>query len=109
MRAAAFFVAYWITTLFFAIFCLLLAALPGKRPLGWGLWLYGSTQVAALRYLAGVRIDVRGQENIPDEPCVFGAKHQSWGGMASSCWRRSSISASWLGTICTNSRSSDRS
>jgi len=79
MRAAAFFVAYWLTTIFFAIFCLLLAALPGKRPLGWGLWLYGSTQVAAMRYLAGIRVEVHGQENIPDEPCVIGAKHQSWG------------------------------
>lgn len=79
MRAALFYAAYWIITVVFAVFCLLLAALPGKRPLGWGLWLYGSAQVAALRYIAGVRIEIAGRENIPAEPCVIAAKHQSWG------------------------------
>ena len=79
MRAALFFAAYWIVTVFFALFCLLLAALPGKRPLGWGLWLYGSSMVAALRYVAGIRIEIRGRENIPAEPAVIAAKHQSWG------------------------------
>lgn len=79
MRAGLYYIAYWLITAFFALFCLLLAALPDKRPLGWGLWLYGSAQVAALRYIAGVRIEVKGRENIPAEPCVIGAKHQSWG------------------------------
>ncbi|TGY89849.1 1-acyl-sn-glycerol-3-phosphate acyltransferase [Marinicauda algicola] len=79
MRAALYYIAYWLITVAFALFCLLLAALPGKRALGWGLWLYGSAQLAALRYIAGVRIEVHGRENIPAEPVVFGAKHQSWG------------------------------
>lgn len=79
LRNGLFFVFYWLTTAFFAIFCFLLALLPGKRPISFGLWMYGSAMVVVMRRTAGIKIKIRGRRNIPDEPCVIAAKHQSWG------------------------------
>ena len=79
IRSSAYFLAYWLITVVFAIVCTLLAALPGKRVLGWGLQMYGSAQLAALKYIAGVAVEIRGKDRLPDAPVVIGAKHQSWG------------------------------
>jgi 1-acyl-sn-glycerol-3-phosphate acyltransferase len=79
VRSSAYFAAYWLITANFAILCTLLALLPGRKILGWGLQLYGSAQLFALRYIAGVRIEVRGKERLPAQPVVIGAKHHSWG------------------------------
>ncbi len=79
LRSVAFEIAYWLITINAALICSLLAAFPSRKPLAWGLQMYGSSQVAALRYLAGVTIEVRGRDRLPAEPVVIGAKHQSWG------------------------------
>lgn len=79
IRSSAYFAAYWLITANFAIVCTLLALLPGRKILGWGLQLYGSAQLFALKYIAGVHIEVRGKDRLPAEPVVIGAKHQSWG------------------------------
>lgn len=79
IRSSAYFLAYWLITAFFAVVCTLLAAAPGKRVLGWGLQMYGSAQLFALRYLAGVAVDIRGRDRLPEQPVVIAAKHQSWG------------------------------
>ena len=79
IRSSAYFLAYWLITAFFAVACTLLAALPGKRVLGWGLQMYGSAQLAALKYIAGIAVEIRGRDRIPDAPVVIAAKHQSWG------------------------------
>lgn len=79
MRNALFFVFYWLTTAIFAIVCFILALLPGKRPLSFGLWLYGTAMIVVMRRVAGIKIRVKGRRNIPREPSVIAAKHQSWG------------------------------
>ncbi|MCC5997389.1 MAG: 1-acyl-sn-glycerol-3-phosphate acyltransferase [Oceanicaulis sp.] len=71
--------AYWLITIIAAIVCTLLALWPGRRPLAAGLRYYAKAQVLALRWIAGVHIEVRGRERLPDEPTVIAAKHQSWG------------------------------
>jgi len=79
MRSPLFRVAYWVLSVFFALTALPLIALPGRAPLmGW-IRLYTRLIVFCLRSLAGIRIEVRGSENLPDEPAVIAAKHQSWG------------------------------
>ncbi|XBQ16100.1 MAG: lysophospholipid acyltransferase family protein [Oceanicaulis sp.] len=79
IRSSLYEVAYWVITVIAALACTILALVPGRRLLGWGLQMYGSAQVAALKYVAGVHIQVRGRERLPAGPAVIAAKHQSWG------------------------------
>jgi 1-acyl-sn-glycerol-3-phosphate acyltransferase len=79
IRSGGYFLAYWLITAFFAVACTLLAVLPGRKVLGWGLQMYGSAQLVALKYIAGIDIEIRGRNRLPAEPVVIGAKHQSWG------------------------------
>lgn len=39
--------------------------------------LWSSGNAFLLRYVAGIRVDVRGRENIPTEPAIIASKHQS--------------------------------
>ena len=79
MRSTLYALAYWLITVVFALLCALLALAPGRAPLAWGLQRYGAAQILALKWIAGVRIEVRGLENLPDGASVIAAKHQSWG------------------------------
>jgi len=79
IRSAAYFIAYWLITAVFALVCSLLALAPGRKPLAYGIKLYGSAQRVALYFIAGVSIDVRGRDRLPPQPSVIAAKHQSWG------------------------------
>jgi len=79
IRSAAFFLAYWLITVVFALVCSLLALFPGRKPLSYGIQLYGSAQRVALHVIAGVSIEVRGRERLPRQPAVIAAKHHSWG------------------------------
>lgn len=79
VRSSLYFVAYWAITVFFALVCTALALIPGRKLLAWGIQMYGSTQLLAMRVCAGIHVDVRGRDRLPAEPVVFGAKHHSWG------------------------------
>ena len=79
IRSAAYEIAYWTITVIAALTCTLLAIFPSRKPIAWGLQMYGSAQVAAMKHIAGVKVEVRGRERLPKEPVVFGAKHHSWG------------------------------
>lgn len=79
IRSIGFEFAYWTITVIAALACTLLALFPCRKPLAWGLQMYGSAQVAAMRYIAGIDVEIRGRERLPEEPVVIGAKHQSWG------------------------------
>ncbi len=79
LRSIGYEIAYWLITTNAALICTVLALFPSRKPLAWGLQMYGSAQVAALRHIASVTVEVRGRDRLPDEPVVIGAKHQSWG------------------------------
>lgn len=79
VRSAAYEIAYWLITIVFAILCSLLALVPGRSVLGWGLQMYASAQIAALRWIAGITVEIRGRHRLPAGPAVIAAKHQSWG------------------------------
>src|SRR5205085_8440897 len=55
------------------------ALLLGRRPIAFALRLYSQRMIWALRTFAGVKIDLRGQENLPDGAFIIAAKHHSWG------------------------------
>ena len=74
IRSAAYFVAYWLITVIFALVCSLLALIPGRKPLAYGIQMYGSAQRVALYFIAGVSIEVRGRDRLPRQPAVIAAK-----------------------------------
>lgn len=79
LRSTLFEIAYWLVTICFAVICFVLAVLPGKRPLSFGLFSYGRTMAFVMRFVAGIRIDLRGTQYLSRTPSVIAAKHQSWG------------------------------
>ena len=78
-RSTLFEIAYWLVTVSYAIAGTLLALLPGKRPLSYGIFSYGRTMAFVMRFVAGIRIDLRGTKHLGRTPSVIAAKHQSWG------------------------------
>jgi 1-acyl-sn-glycerol-3-phosphate acyltransferase len=79
IRSILFRVAYWLTSVIFALGALPLLFLPGRQFLmGW-IRLYTRLMVLFMRIVAGIRLEVRGHEHVPDGPCIIAAKHQSWG------------------------------
>lgn len=79
LRRVLFEIAYWTVTISFAVICTVLAALPGHRPLSFGLFSYGRAMAFIMRFIAGIRIDLRGTRHLSRTPSVIAAKHQSWG------------------------------
>jgi len=79
IRSIGYEIAYWLITIVFAIACALLALVPGRKLVNWGLQMYGSAQVAAMKWIAGITVEIRGRHRLPDEAVVIAAKHQSWG------------------------------
>ncbi|WP_429912096.1 lysophospholipid acyltransferase family protein [Glycocaulis sp.] len=79
LRSTLFEITYWLTTLFFGAICAILAIIPGKRMLGYGIFSYARVIAFLLRFVAGIRIDLRGTQHLSRTPSVLAAKHQSWG------------------------------
>jgi 1-acyl-sn-glycerol-3-phosphate acyltransferase len=53
--------------------------LPGRAPMAWAIRLYTHRMLWAMRWIAGIDIDLRGRERLPDGAFILAAKHQSWG------------------------------
>ncbi|MHA7873585.1 MAG: lysophospholipid acyltransferase family protein, partial [Hyphococcus sp.] len=79
LRRILFCCAYWATSVFFVLVAAPLLLLPGRKPVLSWIRLYTKTIAFWLRWIAGVRVTVRGMEKLPPGPVVIAAKHQSWG------------------------------
>jgi 1-acyl-sn-glycerol-3-phosphate acyltransferase len=79
MRSALFNAYYWVLSIFYGLSAALSALLPGRRPIAFALRLYSQRMLWALRTFAGVKIDLKGQENLPQGAFIIAAKHHSWG------------------------------
>ncbi len=76
LRATLFHLFQVVTVVPFALLCLLWSPLP--RPWRYRLTVYWPRMVIhAARVLCGVRWEVRGTHNLPDEPVILLSKHQS--------------------------------
>lgn len=76
LRSLLFHAAFYLTTLLFMVFALPLFFAP--RTWVMRAWkLYVRTVILVLRLIAGIGIEVRGRENLPDGACMIAAKHQS--------------------------------
>lgn len=80
MRSLIFNVLFYTLTVFFALSCVLLSLLPGRKPIMFGLWAYSKTMVFLMRVVAGIKVEVTGHENLPEQgPYIIAPKHQSYG------------------------------
>ncbi|NBB53281.1 1-acyl-sn-glycerol-3-phosphate acyltransferase [Rhizobium sp. CRIBSB] len=79
MRSFAFAVAYWILSVLYTLMAVAAALLPGRAATGWIIRRYVRRMVQAMRLLAGIRIQYRGEDRLPDGAFIIASKHQSWG------------------------------
>ena len=79
MRSFAFAVAYWALSIVYTLAAVIAALAPGRGATGWIIRRYVRRMVQAMRLLAGVRIQYRGEERLPAGAFIIAAKHQSWG------------------------------
>jgi 1-acyl-sn-glycerol-3-phosphate acyltransferase len=78
-RNLAFAVAYWVMSSFYAIAAAILSLLPGRAPMAFVIRLYTRRMLWAMRVFAGIKVDLRGRERLPDGAFIIAAKHHSWG------------------------------
>lgn len=79
MRSFAFAVAYWSLSIVYTLAAVVAALLPGRHATGWIIRRYVRRMVQAMRVLAGIRIQYRGEHRLPAGAFILAAKHQSWG------------------------------
>ena len=76
LRSFLFQLVFWLWSATMAI--LMLATIPLPRPVNRAcLTLWSRGVILSLRWLAGVRIEIRGRENVPTGAALVAAKHQS--------------------------------
>lgn len=79
MRNFLFNVAYWVLSIAYSLMAVVASLLPGRRPVAWIIALYTRRMVWAMRVFAGIRLEIRGRENLLDRPVIYACKHHSWG------------------------------
>jgi len=79
IRGFLFTVTYYLLSVIYVLVSLPFLALPGRGPVTSIIRSYTRAMNIALRFIGGIRKEVRGRENLPDGAFVIAAKHQSWG------------------------------
>jgi len=79
MRSFAFALAYWTLSILYALMAAFAALTPGRGATGWIIRRYTRRMVQSMRVFAGIKLEVRGRERLPDGSFIIGAKHHSWG------------------------------
>lgn len=79
MRSLAFNIAYWVLSITYASAAAFAALAPGRGATSWIIRRYVKRMVQALRLFAGIRIETRGKERLPEGAFIIASKHQSWG------------------------------
>jgi len=79
MRSFIFNLAYWWLSIAYSLMALVASLLPGRKPVAWIVARYTRRMVWAMRVFAGIKLEIRGRENLLDRPVIYACKHQSWG------------------------------
>jgi 1-acyl-sn-glycerol-3-phosphate acyltransferase len=79
MRSLVFNVLFWVVSTVYVLFCTLLALIPGRWAVRWGIRRYVAAMAFLMRHVAGIRMEARGREKLPKGPVIIAAKHQSYG------------------------------
>ena len=78
-RGYAFTGVYYLLSVICVLLALPLLIVPGRAGLRWLIRTYTLSIRFALRWVAGIRTEIRGREHLPSGPFILAAKHQSWG------------------------------
>jgi 1-acyl-sn-glycerol-3-phosphate acyltransferase len=70
---------YWVLSIFYGLTAAFLALAPGRGPMTWAIRTYTRRMLWAMDALAGIKIELRGQEKLPQGAFIIAAKHHSWG------------------------------
>jgi len=79
MRSLLFEIVYWILSVFYALTAVVASLLPGRGPAIAVIRLYTRRMVAAMHWVAGIKVELKGRERMPAGGFIVAAKHQSWG------------------------------
>jgi 1-acyl-sn-glycerol-3-phosphate acyltransferase len=79
MRSLAFNMLFWVVSTLYVFLCALLALLPGRGAVRWGVRRYAHRMVQLMRHVGGIKPEARGRERLPDGPFIIAAKHSSYG------------------------------
>ncbi len=78
-RSLAFGCAYWILSIVHMLSAAIAVLRPGGAPVRRVVGRYARRMVWALRVFAGIKLEVRGRDRVPEGAFIVAAKHQSWG------------------------------
>ncbi len=76
LRSILFNVMFYVSTLIIMLMCSFLFLVP-VRYCWWLLPFWGRVEKFLLRWVAGVKSEIRGIENLPESGCIIASKHQS--------------------------------
>lgn len=79
MRSIAFNLAYWTFSIFFTLWAAISALRPGRGAVRRVVKRYVGSMIWAMRALAGIKLEVRGRERLPEGAFILAPKHSSWG------------------------------
>lgn len=79
MRSFAFNVAFGVISVFFTLWAVLAALRPGRGAVRRVIGRYTRAMVWAMRAIAGIRLEVRGRERLPEGAFIIAPKHSSYG------------------------------
>jgi len=78
-RSLAFNVAFGVISVAFTVRAALAALRPGRGAVRRSIGRYVAAMTWAMRAFAGIRIEVRGREHLPEGACILAPKHASYG------------------------------
>ena len=79
MRSLLFNIAFWLISIFYTLLAAIAALTPGRGLVRRAIRLYVRRMVFAMDALAGIKIEVRGRERLPDGAYILAPKHASYG------------------------------
>lgn len=79
MRGTLFTLVYYLLSVIYVLASVPFLILPGHTPVRWIIRSYTRAINLSLRYVCGIRKEVRGRNNLPEGAFVVAGKHQSWG------------------------------
>lgn len=79
MRSLIFNVAFYVVSTVYVLSAALASGLPGKRPVNLVVRTYARRMLWWMSKAAGIEVDLRGCERLPQGAFIIAAKHQSYG------------------------------
>lgn len=79
MRSRMFNAYYWVLSITYGLSAAVLALAPGRAPMTAAIRLYTRRMIWAMERLAGIKVDLRGRDRLPEGAFIIAAKHHSWG------------------------------